>query len=92
MLEPRSGVDYRSLNENRVSKKGYERFLQTAHLMVGRLEQSFLLKLKEITMTQEETKMLEAITKVIDLDEGLDLLDGETFMKLVQVKEELQTK
>ncbi|BAQ84761.1 hypothetical protein [uncultured Mediterranean phage uvMED] len=43
-------------------------------------------------MTQEETKMLEAITKVIDLDEGLDLLDGETFMKLVQVKEELQTK
>ena len=43
-------------------------------------------------MTQEETKMLEAITKVIDLDEGLDLLDGETFTKLVQVKEELQTK
>ena len=43
-------------------------------------------------MTKEEKKMLEAITKVIDLEEGLDLLDGETFMKLVRIKEELQTK
>ncbi len=45
-----------------------------------------------------ETKkeMLKAIDKVLDLDIGLDLLDGNTFTGLTliqeQIKEELQTK
>ena len=52
MLEPRSGVDYRSLNENRVSKKGYERFLQTAHLLGGQIGTIVPTKIqREIKMT-----------------------------------------
>tara|TARA_R100000734_G_C3209284_1_gene25040 strand:- start:358 stop:510 length:153 start_codon:yes stop_codon:yes gene_type:complete len=41
---------------------------------------------------EEKTEMLKAIIKVIDLDNELDLLDGDTFMKLVSVKDYLITK
>ena len=43
-------------------------------------------------MKKEKAEMLEAITKVLDLDDELDLLDGDTFMKLVSVKDELIAK
>ena len=41
---------------------------------------------------EEKAEMLKAIIKVIDLDDELDLLDGDTFMKLVSVKDELIVK
>ena len=36
-----------------------------------------------------EKEYLEAITKVIDLDVELDLLDGSTFMDLTNIQAEL---
>ena len=39
-----------------------------------------------------EKEYLEAITKVIDLDVELDLLDGSTFMDLTNIQAELQRK
>ena len=39
-----------------------------------------------------EKEYLEAITKVIDLDVELDLLDGATFMDLTNIQAELQKK
>ena len=41
-------------------------------------------------MTKEKKLMLEAISKVIDLDGGLDLLKYETFAELTAVESELR--
>tara|TARA_R100000655_G_scaffold3735_1_gene12608 strand:- start:9 stop:143 length:135 start_codon:yes stop_codon:yes gene_type:complete len=39
-----------------------------------------------------EKKYLEAITKVIDLDVELDLLDGSTFVELQNIQATLQRR
>mgnify|MGYP001313189959 CR=1 FL=1 len=40
-------------------------------------------------MLKEKKLMLESISKVLDLDGGLDLLKDETFMELAELKIEL---
>tara|TARA_Y100000768_G_C23926165_1_gene657644 strand:- start:796 stop:948 length:153 start_codon:yes stop_codon:yes gene_type:complete len=40
-------------------------------------------------MTKEKKLMIESISKVLDLDGGLDLLKYETFAELTAVKSEL---